>query len=238
MRLQELALLYFLLGLGSALVALLSPSQRRLSRSRRAVDAVLMLLWWPLYAPFVFAASGILSVEQKSQSGAQNLAASGDLAEGHQAFIQALNAARQTPLAPLLPDPETVRALATRLQVVQAKLGEIDLLLRRQDFDEAQASARMAELEHKGASPYARSLAGIRMQNIQHMKRLRRRFALELDEIDEMLAQLRTQADVVRLAGRVETDSQDLVQELLLRVESLDSMLAAEFDSAQAEVWT
>ena len=63
------------------------------------------------------------------------------------------------------------------------------------------------------------------MQNIRRLRAIRDRYARELDEVGELLAQLTTQVEVVRLAGSADASAADLVRELLARVEGLDEML-------------
>lgn len=229
MTLLNLASLYFLFGLGFAAVALLGQSHREKSARRKVFDGLMLLLCWPLYAPFVLSLLAQQQADDSATKSTEHIDLTGN-SMFTDSFMAALNAARQTALAPLLPDQATVHRLAQRLRVVQAKIHEIDKLLRNPDFDEDLAQQRLQELHAREASQHTCAMVEIRMQNIRHMKKLRQRFKQELDEVDELLAQLRTQAELVRLAGRVDGQNQDLLQELLIRVESLDSMLASEFD--------
>jgi hypothetical protein len=206
MRLAELGALYLLCGLGCAALAALRPAKPW----TRACDGLLMTLLWPLYGPF------FLSREAGSEP---------EGAESEIAFLAALRRAAGTPLASLLPDPATARALARRLRVASGKVDEIDALLSRQEFDEREAVARQGELRQRGASECAQSTVAIRVQNIRRLRSLRDRFARELDEVRELLVQLTTQAEVVRLAGAPDPDARELVQELVSRVEGLDRML-------------
>jgi hypothetical protein len=206
MRLIELAVLYGLVGVGCALVVVLGRGERR----GRFVDALLLVPLWPLYGPFVVA---------RWQGG-------DELLTGREAaFVSALRRARGTPLAELLPDQQAVQALARRLRVAAGKVVEIDQLLGQPEFSESDAVGRMRELEQRGASACAQSTAGMRIQNIRRLRRLRDRFARELDEVGELLQQLHTQAEVVRLAGAPDAGTRDLVAELVSRVEGLDHML-------------
>src|SRR5256885_471674 len=66
---------------------------------------------------------------------------------------------------------------------------------------------------------------GVRVQNIRRLRLLRDRFVRELDEVRELLAQLTTQAEVVRLAGVADDSAASLVRELVYRVEGLDQVL-------------
>jgi len=205
MRLAELGSLYALVGVGCALVVALRPAHR----SHRVLDAVLMMAIWPVYGPFLIARWSEADGSMDSEV----------------AFLATLRRAQGTPLAALLPDERTVRLLATRLRVAAGKVDEIDGLLRRPEFDERDALRRVEELQSKGASDNARSTASIRVQNIRRLRSLRDRFARELDEVGELLKQLETQAEVVRLAGTPDPGARDLVQEILSRVEGLDHML-------------
>jgi hypothetical protein len=206
MKLAELGVLYALIGLGCAVALLLT----RARADRSALEAVLMASLWPVYGPFALAS-----------------ARGGDEAPmpSEVAFLVALRRASGTPLSVLLPDQATVRALARRLRVAAGKVEEIDGLLRGKEFDEAEAVAREAELRGRQASECALSSASMRVQNIRRLRALRDRFARELDEVGELLVQLRTQADVVRLAGAPDAETRDLVREIISRVEGLDQMI-------------
>jgi hypothetical protein len=189
MRLVELAALYLLIGVGSGAAAALRPTDP----AKRWLDATLMVAFWPLCAPFL-----LLRAPEP-----------GGATRSEIAFLLALRRAAGTPLATLLPDETTARALGRRLRVAAGKLREIEELLRRPEFDDSSAT-------------------GVRLQNIQRLKRLRDRFARELVELEELLAQLTTQAEVVRLAGAPDSETRDLVNEILSRVEGLDAVLDEE----------
>jgi hypothetical protein len=206
MKLIELGVLYGLVGLGcSVAVMVCKPGGQR-----QVIDVVLMAGLWPVYGPFLIA----------SARGADDAHTAGEVA-----FLVALRRARGTPLAVLLPDQAAARTLARRLRVADGKVREIDGLLRRPEYDEQDALARSNELRERGATDWALSAAGMRMQNIRRLRALRDRFSRELDELGELLVQLRTQADVVRLAGAPDAEARDLVIEIISRVEGLDRMM-------------
>lgn len=124
----------------------------------------------------------------------------------------------------LLPNAEAVSALYDRLAVAKARVDEIDALLARDEFSIAKVEARHRALIASGDERAAAS-ASARQENIRRLERLRARFSSELVEIDELLAQLRVQAEVVRFAGEADEATQQLVVEILSRVEGLDMML-------------
>lgn len=223
MSLAPLAALYVAVGAG-CVVAYWGVTARGSSTgaARRVVvaDAVLLGLLWPLYGPFLLMREG--------EGAVQDGPAATEIA-----FLAALRRARQTPLGAVLPDEATARALAQRLRVAAAKVAEIDALLAQPVFDEDDVRRRLDELSARGASEWAVTTARMRLQNILRLRALRHRFAAELDEVGELLVQLTTQAEVLRLAGPA-TGAQagtgvgevaDLVQELVSRVEGLDEML-------------
>jgi hypothetical protein len=146
--------------------------------------------------------------------------------ERERELLAALARAGATPLGAVLPAPATARALARRLRDAAARVREIDDVLARPDFDAGAVRVRAADLERRGASSCAVSTAELRAQTIERLRRLRDRCAAELDEVDELIAQLVAQAELVRLAGAVDGDAQDLVRELVARVEGLDGLLA------------
>ena len=65
----------------------------------------------------------------------------------------------------------------------------------------------------------------MRIQNVRRLRSLRDRFARELDEVGELITQLTTQAEVLRLAGGPDSEVRYVVRELLSRVEGLDQMI-------------
>ncbi len=207
MKLLELAVLYGLIGVGCGLAA----AVLRRGEPRRASDALLVAVLWPVYGPFLLASAKGM-----------------DAGEGPETdFLHALRLAEGTPLAPLLPDASTVRALTHRLREAASKVREIDALLRLPGYDVSEAAARAEQLQRAG-SECALSAATMRVQNIRRLRGLRDRFARELEDLSELLAQLRTQADVVRLAGAPGADSRELVGQIIARVEGLDRMMDEE----------
>jgi hypothetical protein len=217
MRLGELATVYLLVGLGCAVTSLVhrrTPgslgASDRASRPGRAADALLLAALWPLYGPFLLLR---LKGGDHATSGAEAT------------FVVALRRARTTPLGALLPDEATVHGLAQRLRVAADKVAEIDALLARPAFSEPATLTRLEELRRRDATECALASAGIRLQNIRRLRAMRDRFARELDEVGELLEQLITQAELVRLAGAADASSAELVRELVSRVEGLDQML-------------
>ena len=205
MKVGEFLLLYAMLGAGAALVV-------SVRGAHHPADAALLFVLWPLYGPFLVL-----------QATPAHPAAS----HGETAFLSALRGAAGTPLANLLPDEPTARALARRLRAAAARVAEIDALLARPDFSEDAVKRRQDVLRAKPGSERALATSDHRLQNIARLRALRNRFASELDEVEELLAQLTTQAEVVRLAGDLDASSAQLVRELVLRVEGLDEFLDA-----------
>jgi hypothetical protein len=200
MRILELAVLYALVGAGCAVAVA--------ARRARFADALLVFVLWPLYGPFLLLREG-----------------AGGGADREVAFLVALRRAGQSPLGSLLPDEPTVRALGRRLRVAAGKVEEIDALLARPALSEEAALRRQQELRARNASETAQSTAAMRLQNIRRLRALRDRFARELDEVGELLDQLTTQVEVVRLAGAPDAGAEEVVRELLARIEGLDEVL-------------
>ncbi len=177
MRLAPLALGWLLVGFGCAAAVI---AERR--SWARLVDAILVLLFWPLYGPFF-----LVRVRGADPAGPP-----------------------ASPLGALLPDPESVRLLERRLAVATARVAEIDTVLARPDFAAEAASPRMEEL---------------RQAHVRRLRGLRDRFIRELDEVGQLLCQVKMQVEVVRLAGAPDEAARDLVRELVARMEGLDQML-------------
>lgn len=216
MRLLELAVLYVLVGVGSAAAFLV---MRRPLTAGSMADAALLGAFWPLYGPFLLLHGSSAPAQAASTAGpGLAIAAPGEL--------------EAPALASLLPDLETARALERRLSLAESRVAEIDRLLALPELSEEAARARQAALEARG-DDRAAAAAGQRVQAIRRLRQLRGRFAAELTEIGELLAQARIQAEVVRLAGEDDgRATRELIGELQLRMEALDEMLG---ESSEAE---
>lgn len=198
MSLDLLAIGY--LGLGALIALVLAVALRRQS----AVDTLLIVGLWPLWAP--------LLVAQRHTHG-----------DDERELLSALQRAQASPLAQVLPDAETARVLAARLREATERLAELDALLDRPDFDPAAVEARARELAARGASAAA-ATAQLRVRTLGQLRDLRTRYRSELDEVHELIAQLVTQAELVRLQPSVAQTSHELVRELVARVEGLGDL--------------
>jgi len=115
--------------------------------------------------------------------------------------------------------------LQGRLNEAGARLAELDVVLARPDFDPAAAERRARELAARGASAAANT-AQLRVRTLQQLRELRERYRAELDEVRELIAQLLTQAELVRLQPSIAHASGELVRELVARVEGLGELFA------------
>jgi hypothetical protein len=171
------------LGVGLATAVVLGV-RRRIG----AVDAILLVVLWPLFGP-------LLAIGNRDRDAEL--------------------------LAGALPDPETARALSQRLRDARARLAELDVVLARPDFDPAIAQKRAGELAERGATGAA-AAAQLRVKTLGQLATLRERYRRELEEVGELMAQLVTQAELVRLGNA--PASSDLVDELVARVEGLGEL--------------
>jgi hypothetical protein len=201
----ELAFAYAAVG---AVIALVAAASRRAT----ALDAVLLVGLWPLYGPVL--AGGVARAAPAS---------SGVTDEREEALVIALRKAAGTPLAATLPDEAHARALAARMRDGRARLAELDRVLARPDLDEAAARARAQALEADGAFPGAVATALRRVHTIRRLRELRRRFAADLEQVDEVVTQLTVQLELVSFAGGLDTAA-ELAADLCARVEALDDI--------------
>jgi hypothetical protein len=191
------------LAVGAVLALALAGIKRRTSFG----DALWIVGLWPLYAPLSLARA--------------------DTAEDHREaeLLAALARAKASPLAGVLPDAESVRVLGERLREAGARLVDLDEVLARPDFDPEAVSQRAAELSARGAIAAA-ATAQLRVRTLGQLQALRERYRRELDEVAELIAQLVTQAELVRLQPAIAHTSGELVRELVARVEGLGELFA------------
>lgn len=194
-----------ILGIGYAAIgatlAIVCAAMRRASVG----DILMLVIVWPIALPLVLA-----SRTDEAESGE---------------LVAALARASASPLASVLPDAETGRVLQSRLREAAARLAELDTLLARPDFDSAAAQRRATELAARGAVA-ASTTAQLRVRTLGQLRALRERYRAELEEVRELIAQLVTQAELVRLQPSIAEASSELVRELVTRVEGLDDLFA------------
>jgi hypothetical protein len=197
--LGHLGIGYIAIGAAAALV--IAAAKRRLSPG----DALLVVGLWPLYAPLAFARAPDHGRETE--------------------LTAALARAKASPLAGVLPDAESARVLSGRLREAGTRLADLDEVLGRPDFDPQAVTRRAEELLARGATAAA-ATAQLRVRTLGQLRALRERYRSELDEVGELIAQLVTQAELVRLQPAIAHASGELVRELVARVEGLGELFA------------
>jgi hypothetical protein len=122
-------------------------------------------------------------------------------------------------------DRSSLPSLEARVLAARERLGEMDRLLALPELSEPSAIARQRELDSAGDARAAETAAA-RLANIRRLQTMRARFSGEVNAAEELLKQLRVQAEIVRLAGSSSSSAGDLFIELKSRVEGLDAILA------------
>jgi hypothetical protein len=135
-------------------------------------------------------------------------------------WLDVYERAQGTALEELLPDRPGVRSLERRLEAAAQRLIDLDRLLARPELSEeaAQEHRRMAR---RRRDQVAVRLIELRLRNLERLRLAREQLASDLEEIRELLVELRLQADVVRDAGWCGAGTRALVEELLARMERL-----------------
>ncbi|MDX2091987.1 MAG: hypothetical protein SFX73_29255 [Kofleriaceae bacterium] len=197
-----------LIGAGYAAIGVALAVGALAFRGRKLVagDVVMLLFMWPLAAPHVFMRAPPSSDDEPE-------------------LVSALARASASPLASVLPDAETARVLQSRLHEASDRLIELETLLARPDFDPGAAAQRARELAARGATAAANT-AHLRVRTLGQLRTLRERYRAELEEVRELIAQLVTQAELVRLQPSIAHASSELVRELVTRVEGLGDLFA------------
>ncbi len=199
MTLDLIALGYASIGIVVAIAAAVA------GRRPSAGDVLMLTAVWPLAGPMI-------------------LFGDRERTDDHE-LVSALARASASPLASILPDAETARVLQGRLREASARLTDLDDVLARPDFDPAAAQRRASELTARGATAAA-ATAQLRVRTLGQLRELRERYRSELDEVRELMAQLVTQAELVRLQPSIAQASSELVRELVTRVEGLGDLFA------------
>jgi hypothetical protein len=188
-------------------IAAIAAIARRLESAR---DAALIIALWPLWAP--------LALSRRDEPGA--------LDPRERELLGALARAQSSPLAAALPDAATARRLGERLREAARRLAELDAVLARPGFDPESAERRASELAARDATAAA-ATARLRARTLIQLRALRAQFRADLDEVQEGIAQLVAQAELVRLHPASAPASGALVRELVAQIEGLEDLFAA-----------
>ncbi|HEU5058556.1 MAG TPA: hypothetical protein VFU21_18615 [Kofleriaceae bacterium] len=206
MSVVDLAIPYGVVGACGAVLSLVAGERRSVA------DAFLLLVVWPVYAPFVLTrGAGSSSLPGAAPGGAEH------------------------PLVAVLPDRATLAAVERRLGVARERIADIARLLARPELCEARARARVEALERAAASAEAIAGARSRLASIERLRLLQDRFQREIEQVGEALIELETQAELVRLVGAEDPAMADVLRELGARSESLSLMLAEEIPASPPE---
>ena len=165
---------------------------------------------WPVYAPYELAGPS------------ETPPSVGDGPDG--AFLETMMRIEGTPLAGLLPDQTTAHQIAARLRAAQQRVQDIEDTLKGEDFDREAATVRLEELEAKG-DDVSVCAARRRLQNIDQLRALHVDATQRLEQVGELLLQLKTQAEVLRLAGEVDDGTRELFEELMRRLDGMDEIM-------------
>ncbi len=196
MSVQAIGVLYA--AIGAAIGAILA-----ITRGLGALDAVLVIGLWPMYAPFLWL------------GGASRPADAGEAA-----LADALARAAASPLASTLPGAEASRELGRRVRDAAKRCAELDVLLARPDMAPERIDAHATELATRGAHAAAAS-ARQRVAALRQLRALRDRYRGALDEVGELTSQLATQVELVRVQPDLAAASVELVCELVARIDAL-----------------
>lgn len=114
--------------------------------------------------------------------------------------------------------------LQARIAAAQQRVRDIEAVLQQPDFDPQRARDDLARAQDRGEGA-ALTAARSRLKSIERLHSLRTRCLHELEDIEQLLAHLRVQGEVVRIVGQGD-EPHDLLDELTCRVEGLDAVLA------------
>ncbi len=147
-------------------------------------------------------------------------------------FVWSSNA-QAGPLDSVLPDPALALRLERRVQAAATQAKELEALLERPELNRERITERIEGLESRGNEAAARVARGS-LRNVDRLEGLRARYRAELEEVEELLAALNTQAEVLRLSGEVVPVA--LLGELEDRVQGLEAVLDDELLSPVAAI--
>lgn len=199
--------MYLLVGAGHAVVLV--------RRKKNWRDVPLVLITWPLYASLF-----VGSPRPPTPSHSPN-----DDSVNDDAFKETLAQTRAVLEMHPLADRRSSELLVTWLHQAVDKVRKSDTLLASPMYDEAEARTRLERVMRGGGEGYALTLARSHLQNIVRLQALNSRYRQLIDDIGQLVVQLRVQTEVAQLCDDTGLDSQRLLTELVSRIEGLDAVM-------------
>lgn len=208
MRLFDLSAVYFALGL-----LLLVAMVRRAKRS--PVDAVLLVLLWPLYLPVLLSDGAPFARSRPTTS---------PLLTERDEMRRALASVVDPTVAGLLPSPVHIDKLFDHLGSLDEKVKELDEVLARDELDLGKATRALREAEAEGG-PAQRHAESV-LASVRRLLSLRDKARRERDELLSLSRRLRLAVTVLRFSGGAEEDVGGIVAEIVGRVEGVREAFA------------
>lgn len=218
MGIVETCILYLLLG-GVVAVALVLRAEGR-GRGARAATFVAGVLFWPLFAPFLLApakAAPVASTAPPAQEAQARLRAALGQVEGLAAEV-------------LRPEVARLRGLVDAVGKMEARVAEMDALLKTREFDRAAASAQLESLAHRGLEPADPRVQSVqaRLRNMERLAAMRERTAADLERVVLQLEEMGSRLRLLQFAGRPDAELVELLQSVASSVEEVtEGLLAA-----------
>jgi hypothetical protein len=208
-RLLDVGALYLIVGAACALALY----RRAVPKDRAAiVTALTAIPLWPLWAPVAWTA--------RRAPPALNGSATDDLSRIRTALDEGVEAVAGSPLERLL-NRDSANDIVREVERVSLRHHELLGLLARPDFDQEIAEHRLLALEKENAPPRVRASARLHLENVRRLHHMADRDARALQELAALVAALRTQLVLVRLAGSSAEGVGDIIAELWTRIETL-----------------
>lgn len=209
MRVLDLGAVYFALGL-LFLVAMVRRARRT------PIDAVLLVVLWPLYLPVLLSDGAAFPSAKRT--------ASSPLVTEQDEMKKALGSVNDPTVARLLPSPQHIDKLFEHLRSLDEKVKELDEVLSRDELDLGKATRALREAESRGgpAQKHAESV----LASVRRLLALRDRAMRERDELLSLSRRLRLAVTVLRFSGGAEEDVGGIVAEIVGRVEGVREAFA------------
>ncbi len=220
MNLADLGVVYAIAGAACAVAVYRSSTGPRASALAQAAISVVL---WPVWAPLALTSSK-RKREPAPAATRPTPGATMDpaVARVEATLAEAVAACAGTPLETLL-TAEAAARIAGEMRRAATRHAEVVATLADPSLAPAAVEARVAALEAEGGSERALATARLHRDSARRLIALRDRDARALAELAELVAALKTQLWLARVAGSSDASPTDLVTELWARVEGLDA---------------
>jgi TolA-binding protein len=218
MAVAETLLIYAVLGISVAIAV------RRIEPDTSMFDMLTHALFWPFFAPTLFAPPGTPASPEADAPQSPELTPTAnhpDIRETERSLLETLSRLDGLAEDVLAPDLERIHDLFDSLDRMQTRLDEMNEMLDSDEFDEQQARGELERTRSGEACEARRESAERRLRHIHRLQEMRRNLERNLQTALGKVDEITTQIALLRFADHPDRKVSKLIEDIAATVDGV-----------------